>query len=86
MQTRFGEHLKALNARIDESFQNNQSQFRSFNSHLDERIGKTLSQVEDTITKLSVEIEKRLNSTMNLRCDSFARLHCFEIGVTSILV
>ena len=73
MQTRIGELLKALNARIDESFRNNQSQFRSFNSHLDERIGKTLSQVEDTITKRSVEIEKRLNSTMNLRCDSFAR-------------
>ena len=73
VQTRIGEHLKALNARIDESFRNNQSQFRSFNSHLDERIGKTLSQVEGTITKRSVEIEKRLNSTMNLRCDSFAR-------------
>ena len=73
VQTCIGEHLKALNARIDESIRNNQFQFRSFTSHLDELIGETLSQVEDTITKRSVEIQKCLNSTMNLRCDSFAR-------------
>ena len=73
VQTGIGEHLKALNARIDESIRNDPSQFRSFHSHLDERIGKTLSQSEDTITKRSVEIEKRLNCTTNLRCDSFPR-------------
>ena len=73
VQTPIGQHLKALNARIDESIRSNQSQFCSFDSHLEERIGKMLSQVQDTITKRSVRIEKRLNSTMNLRCDFFAR-------------
>ena len=73
VQTRIGEHLRALKARMDESIRDNQSQFHSLYSQLIERIRKKLSQVQDTITKRSVAIKKRLNSTMNSRCDSFAR-------------
>ena len=73
MQTRLGEQLEALDTGIDDSIWNNDSPFCSFHSHLDEPIGKNVSQVENIITKRSVEIEKRQNSTMNLRCDCFAR-------------
>ena len=54
VQACLGEHLKALNTCIDDSIRNNESPFYSFNSHLNQRIGKSLSQAGNTIAKRSV--------------------------------